>query len=103
MRYPVIMAPARPASGAFVQGFVASGLLATLQHQAGRPALDQRALRLALQGGAALAAGTAAAQAWQRRDLTRALTAVALGAAGVAAIEHLIKETKESDDGQEKA
>jgi hypothetical protein len=103
MRHPVIMAPGRPASGAFVQGFVVSGLLATLQQRAHQPALDQRALRIALQGGAALAAGTVAAQAWQQRNLTRALTAVALGAVGVAAIEHLIKETKESDDGQEKA
>lgn len=103
MRPPVVMAPGRPASGVFVQGFVASGLLAALQHRTRRPAFDRRALRLALQGGAALAAGTVAAQAWQRRDLTRGLTAVALGAAGVAALEHLIKETKESDDGQEKA
>lgn len=103
MRHPVVVAPGRSAAGAFVQGFVANGLLAALQHQTGRPALDRRTLRRALQGGAALAAGTAAARAWQRQDLARALTAVALGAAGVAAIEHLIKDTKESDNGQEKA
>lgn len=102
MRYPLTLSP-RPATGAFVQGFVATGLLAAIQNQPGRPTLDRRALRLALQGGTALAAGTAAAQSWQRRDPARALVAVALGAAGLAAIEHLMKETKESEDGQEKA
>ncbi len=103
MRVMPMVMPARPTSASFVQGFVATGMLASIQNRPGRPAVNRRALRLALQGGTALAAGTAAAQAWQRRDLTRALTAVALGAAGVAAIEHLIKETKENDDGQEKA
>jgi hypothetical protein len=97
------MLPPRPATGAFVQGFVATGLLAALQKRPGRPAADKRALRLALQGGAALAAGTTAAQSWQRRDAAHALVAVALGAAGVAAIEHLMKETKESENGQKKA
>lgn len=102
MRYLPVVTPSRPVSGAFVQGFVASGLLASLQHQPGGPALDRRALRVALQGGVALAAGSSAAQAWQRQDLGRALTALTLGAAGVAAIEHFVKD-KEKDDGQEKA
>lgn len=101
MKYPLAMPP-RTAGGAFVQGFVASGLLASVQNR-GRPTLDKRALRFALQGGAALAAGTVASRSWQRGDLTRALTALGLGAAGVVAIEHLLKETKESEDGQEKA
>jgi len=100
------MMPARPVSGAFVQGFVATGLLAAIQNQTGRPVLDRRALRLALQGGAALAAGSSAAYAWQRQDLGRALTALTLGAAGLVALEHFIKdknEYKETSDGQEEA
>lgn len=103
MRALGIVTPAKPTSGAFVQGFVTTGLLAAIQNQPGRPVADKRALRLALQGGTALAAGSAAAQAWQHQDLGRALTALAVGAAGVMAIEHLMKETKENDDGQEKA
>ena len=105
MKYPPTVVPSRPVSGSFVQGFVATGLLASIQQQTGRPALDRRALRLALQGGAALAAGSSAAQAWQQQDLGRALTALTLGAASVAAIEYFIKDaiSKESNDGQEKA
>lgn len=102
MKYPQAMTPSRPVSGSFVQGFVASGLLASIQNQPGRPVLDRRALRLALQGGAVLAAGSSAAQAWQHQDLGRALTALTLGAASVVAIEHFIKD-KENYDEQEKA
>ena len=101
MKYLPVVMPSRPVSGSFVQGFVATGLLASIQSQPGRPALDRRTLRRALQGGAALAAGTSAAQAWQHQDLGRALTALTLGAASVVALEHFIKD-KENDDGQEK-
>lgn len=94
---------AGPVPGSFVQGVVAAGLLAAIQNRPGLPALDKRALRLALQGGASLAAGTMAAQAWQQRDLSRVLVAVAAGAAGVAVIEKLMNTSKESTDGQEKA
>lgn len=100
MSYLPVVMPSRPVSGALIQGFVATGLLASIQNQPGRPALDRRALRLALQGGVALAAGSSAAQAWQHQDLGRALTALTLGAASVVAIEHFIKD-KESGDGQE--
>jgi hypothetical protein len=100
---PMVVTPDKPTSAAFVQGFVASGLLASIQNQPGRPVADKRALRLALQGGTALAAGTSAAQAWQRRDLTRALTALALGTAGVLAIEKMMQDSKEKTDGQEEA
>lgn len=102
MRYPPVAMPSRPVSGSFVQGFVATGLLMSIQDQPGRPTLDRRTLRRALQGGAALAAGRSAAQAWQHQDLGRALTALTLGAASVVVIEHFIKD-KECDDGQEKA
>lgn len=103
MRTPWVLAPAKTTSTVFVQGFVATGLLAAIQNQPTRPVADKRALRRALQGGAALAAGTAAAQAWQQRNIGRALTALALGTASVLAVEHLMKETKENDSGQEKA
>lgn len=94
---------AGPVPGAFVQGLVAAGLLAAVQGQPGMPVMDKRTLRLALQGGASLAAGSMAAQAWQQRDLSRALVAVAAGAASVAVIEKLMNTSKESKDGQEKA
>lgn len=94
-----------PAGSAFVQGFVAAGLLAAVQDRAGRPAADRRTLRLALQGGASLAAGTYAAQAWRRGETGRALAAVAVGAAGVAAIEGMLRQpvSKESRNEQEES
>ena len=88
---------------AFVKGLVTTGVLASIQNRSGRPVLDKLAVRRALQGGAALAAGTVAAQAWQRQDLGRALTAIALGAASVMVLEQWMTETKEKQDGQEKA
>ncbi len=94
---------ASPAPGAFVQGLVAAGLLAAIQGRPGMPALDRRTLRLALQGGASLAAASMAAQAWRQRDAGRALIAVAAGAASVAVIEKLMHTSKEGKDGQEKA
>jgi hypothetical protein len=94
---------AQPTAEAFVKGLVTTGVLASIQNRPVRPALDKLAVRRALQGGAALAAGTVAAQAWQRQDLGRALTAIALGTASVMVLEQLMKETKEKQDGQEKA
>ncbi|MHB1360820.1 MAG: hypothetical protein ACYC5U_12335 [Rhodocyclaceae bacterium] len=94
---------AGPVPGSFVRGLVSAGLLAAIQNQPGRPVMDKRALRLALQGGASLAAASMAAQAWQQRDLSRVLVAVAAGAACVAVIEKLMNTYKESTDGQEKA
>lgn len=70
----------------FARGFVVTGLLAALQGSR-RPGRD--VLRLALQGGAALAAGTVAASALGRRDYTVVAAAVAVGAAGVVAAEAL--------------
>lgn len=95
----------------FVRGFVATGLLAAVQDRAARHgshdsrAEAQRVLRLALQGGAALAAGTEAATALQQRDWTRAMTVTAVGALGVLAIERLMTtETfREMNNEQEEA
>ncbi len=94
---------AQPTAEAFVKGLVTTGVLASIQNRPGRPVLDKLVVRRALQGGAALAAGTVAAQAWQRQDLGRALTAIALGTASVMVLEQWMKETKEKQDGQEKA
>lgn len=111
---PFFPCPVRPAqlmanrrlSDEFIRGSISTGILAALQGQGQRPLLsfDQRTLRLALQGGAALAAGTAAVQAVRQGQHGRALMAVAAGAAVVAAAEHFLKEPallKESSDGQE--
>lgn len=88
----------------FIRGFVSAGLLAVLDGRgAGRG--TRRILRLALQGGAALAAGSVAAAALQRRQLTGTVAALAAGAAGLFTIEHLLREktSKEKDHGQKKA
>lgn len=108
-KFPVtVKAGEMPAN--FVRGFVATGLLAALQYPAGRATPAGRAvLKQALQGGAALAAGCAAADAWQRQDLRGVLMAVAGGAAGLAAIDYLARksarrsnEIREKHLGQEK-
>jgi hypothetical protein len=89
----------------FTRGFVVAGLLAALQGGR-RPGRD--VLRFALQGGAALAAGTAAAAALGRRDYSVAAAAVIVGAAGVVAAEAALAvtaalapsiEDKEADRG----
>lgn len=89
----------------FVRGFVAAGLLSVVQDRPGQAAVDRRTVRRALQGGAALAAGSVAAHAWQQRDMARTFVAVAAGAASVMVIERLLQDqtSKESHDGQEKA
>lgn len=78
----------------FTRGFVASGLLSTLQDRSAHPQVPldtRRALRHALQGGLALAAGSAAARALDTRALPRAVLAVAGGAAAVLGVEHLLR------------
>lgn len=97
---------AREMRAGFVRGFVATGLLAAVQDRAARRGARterQRALRLALQGGAALAAGTVAAEALQGRDWALAATAVAAGALSVLTIERLLQQEtfKENRSGQE--
>ncbi len=91
------------ASTVFIRGFLVAGLLIAIQN---RFQPDRRMLRQSLQGGAALAAGTVAAEAFARRDYARALAAVAVGAAGVVAAEMLLKSDNpitdmENDRGQE--
>lgn len=84
----------------FTRGFVATALLSALQDRGARPAapLDAgRALRHALQGGVALAAGSAVAGAVQRRDYVLALTAVAVGAGAVYGIEHWFAQPRAGD------
>ena len=82
-----------PVGGDFVQGFVSAGVLAAAVNGGFRPTTDKRTLRLALQGGTALAAGKVAAQAWQQRNLRQALIAVAAGWVGVSVIENLLQDS----------
>lgn len=89
----------------FLRGLVTTGLLASVQERGRKPRIDRRTARLALQGGSALAAGSAAARAWQQGRKTAALSSVTLGVAAVLSIECLLqdKPAKEKHDGQEKA
>ncbi len=75
---------------AFARGFVVTGLLTALKG-GGRSGRD--VLRFALQGGAALAAGTVAAEALGRRDYAVAVAAVAAGAVGIVVAEALTSLT----------
>ena len=90
----------------FMRGFIAAGLIA-----ATAPEGIQRkeALRLALQGGTALAAGIAGANAIDRRDYGSVMLALAAGAAGLTAINYALpiskniqSERKDNDHEQEK-
>lgn len=89
----------------FVRGFVTSGLLAALQSQGCQPRLDRRTLRLAVQGGAALASGVAAMRALRGTQYAQALLSVAAGAAAVAAAEYFLQTShpsnQETAHGQE--
>lgn len=79
----------------FVKGFVSTGLLAGIQggtRNARGRADPRRVLRLALQGGTALAAGSAAADALQRRAPASALAAIGAGAVGLMLIERLLQD-----------
>lgn len=93
-------------SAGFARGFVATGLLAAVQDRAarrGQGGESRRVLRLALQGGTALAAGSVTAEALAARDWALAASAVAAGSLGVLAIERLLQDPtfKEMSDGQE--
>ncbi|AKU67956.1 hypothetical protein ADJ79_02590 [Ottowia sp. oral taxon 894] len=88
-----------------MRGFVTSGLLAALQSQGCQPRLDRRTLRLAVQGGAALASGVAAMRALRGAQYAQALLSVAAGAAAVAAAEYFLQtphpSNQETAHGQE--
>lgn len=75
----------------FFRGSLTTGILAALQQPRGKVQLDRRTLRLALQGGAALAAGTAAVQAARQARHGQVALALVAGAAAVAAAEYFLK------------
>jgi hypothetical protein len=92
----------------FARGFVASGLLAAIQGRSGTLPARIRVVRHAIQGGAALAAGSVAARAIRRRDYGQALAAVAAGATAMLAAERFLTpapqpESMENGLGQEEA
>ena len=86
----------------FFKGCITTGLLVTLQERAERARnadgksagkrLDRRAVRMALQGGAALSAGTAAARALRQSRPGAALLTAAAGAAVVLAAERWLAD-----------
>ena len=81
-------------SNGFMRGFISAGLVAVT---AGSMPARKEALRLALQGGTAMAAGIAGANAIDRRDYGSALLAVAAGAVGLSAINRLLPESTSSE------
>lgn len=81
----------------FVRGFIAAGLVAVTASQ-GAP--SRESLRLALQGGTAMATGIAGANALDRRDYGTALLAVAVGAAGLKAINYALPTTRQTKKSQ---
>ncbi|EME69038.1 hypothetical protein H261_15295 [Paramagnetospirillum caucaseum] len=90
----------------FLRGFVATALLSALQNRDAAAALPWRkVLRHGLQGGAALAAGTKAAEAAARRDYRTGAAAVLAGAAVVMAAETALQSPliQENSLGQEEA
>lgn len=97
--------PVDPPTELFLRGFIATGLLATLQDRCAagppRPLDLRKALRHAVQGGVALTAGVTAANALARRNYGMALAAAATGAAGVLAAEILLQPAVPTDDQTE--
>lgn len=88
----------------FTRGMVATGLLTAVQNRwapGARPAEPRAILRHGLQGGAALAAASVAADALRTRDYARLALAVAAGAAGVAVIEHLLNPVEELPENED--
>lgn len=76
----------------FVRGALVAGMLAAIQDRQTGPAPPSamRLARLAVQGGAALAGGAAAARAVTRGDTTTALLALGAGTALVALAEAVL-------------
>lgn len=92
----------RAASGAilsdFARGAIATALLSAVQKDdLGNPRSRQAVLRRALQGGVALAAGTAAIEAARRHAYASALLSSALGGVGVLAAEVLLTPSPPQD------
>jgi hypothetical protein len=95
------------AQEAFVRGFVATALLASLDrsvHASG--GLARTSMWRALKGGIAIASGTLVAEALQERKYSKSLIALAAGAAGMAIVGRYPTpdETAQADEssGQEK-
>lgn len=79
----------------FVRGFVSTGLLAGFQGSGKKRRARSNArrfLRLALQGGTALSAGSATLEALRRNSLSGVLGAIAAGSAALMVIEHLLHD-----------
>jgi len=98
------LAPAELTSN-FTRGMIAAGLLTAIQDRAnvGRSP-NRKVVRLALQGGVALAAGTATAESLRDQDYLGALAAFAGGAVGVMALEALLaSESSETFEPVEEA
>lgn len=96
--------PMHPAGGSeFVRGMITGGMLGAIQGRGGSLQFDRRALRLALQGGCALASGAAAARDLRAGRTALALGRVALGATAVVTLENLLQDQsdKEKSNGQE--
>jgi DNA-binding NarL/FixJ family response regulator len=83
----------------FVRGFIATGLLATLPAPSSSTSA-KKALQLALRGGIAIAAGTAASNALKQQRYTHAILSVAAGVCGMSLADRLfaLSHTKESED-----
>ena len=81
----------------FMRGFLAAGLVAATASEAG---MSRETLRLALQGGTAMATGIAGANAIDRRDYGTALLAVAVGAAGLKAINYALPKGRKTQPSQ---
>lgn len=77
----------------FMRGFLASGMLAAFQDRKLQQPSGARVLARALQGGTALATGVATANAFQRGEPGRALAALLVGSAGIAAIEYAANQS----------
>lgn len=111
--YPIITKPLSrvqsvATEGSFVRGFVATACVSAFQdtQPAATPVQLKRVLRHALQGGTALAAGAHTAAAFKQGNYLNGLLSAAVGAAGVLAIECMLRDAdqsqnKEAVNGQE--
>lgn len=87
---------ARTGGREFLRGCVAGACLAAFQGRGSRNA--RHVSRLALQGGVAMAAGALSADALLAREYWRAATFAALGAAGVLAMERMLRCGADEND-----